>query len=549
MADQEQELKRVSSELEDLRGNMGQVMEILQVIRAKLDTQTTVVSEIVGPTIEPQPARTVPTTWPAYGLPPSFTPPVEGAPGFAQSTQQTAPLPTINENHPVVHTFAPPLVRAHVQPYFEDQQHAPDFSDEDDERKEDIIGMKENFQILEKRLRAMEGDQVFGATAKEMFLVSGLVIPAKFKTPDFDRYEGHSCPKTVTPNFIQSQALVYQPVQQAPVYQQAPAPPVYQQPRAQAPHPQNPPNQNRVQRGRLPFASIPMTYTELYPSLLQKGLVTPRPLGPPPNSLPPWYNPNAHFPFHGGSPGHDLEGCYALKHIVRDLVEKKILSFRDVGPNVKNNPLPAHGDVNAIEDASDVCIIKNVENVKTPLLALHARLVGARLIDTCHDNCEECVVHPRGCKVVQTDIQNLMDQGVLQICGPTTSEEVSVIEPVFNLPEPFEHQGGTLKYDITVVDGVVDGKPKAAESKKGLENVDTDITNIAGTSRMTRSGRIYTPNINVNPQEPTREATNVNPTPEHGGAQPAVQADEASEFLRIIKKSDYKIVDQLHQTP
>ncbi|KAI5438409.1 hypothetical protein KIW84_024235 [Lathyrus oleraceus] len=142
--------------------------------------------------------------------------------------------------------------------------------------------------------------------------------------------------------------------------------------------------------------------------------------------------------------------------------------------------MPAHGDVNAVEDASDVCIIKNVEDVKTPLLALHAGLVGARLIDTCHDNC---------------------------------------------------------------------GKPKAAESEKGLKNVDADITNIAGTSRMTRSGRIYTPNFNVNPQEPTREAANVNPTPEHGGAQPTVQTDEASEFLRIIKKSDYKIVDQLHQTP
>ena len=70
-----------------------------------------------------------------------------------------------------------------------------------------------------------------------------------------------------------------------------------------------------------------MTYTELYPSLLQKGLVTPRSLGPPPNPLPPWYNQDAHCPFHEGAPGHDLEGCYALKHIVRELVEKKILSF------------------------------------------------------------------------------------------------------------------------------------------------------------------------------------------------------------------------------
>lgn len=41
----------------------------------------------------------------------------------------------------------------------------------------------------------MEGDRVFGATAREMCLVSGLVIPTKFKTLEFDRYEGHTCPK------------------------------------------------------------------------------------------------------------------------------------------------------------------------------------------------------------------------------------------------------------------------------------------------------------------------------------------------------------------
>lgn len=59
-----------------------------------------------------------------------------------------------------------------------------------------------------------------------------------------------------------------------------------------------------------------MMYTELYPYVLQKGLVVPRPLGPSPDPFPPWYNPNAHFPFHEGAPGHDLEGCSALKHIV-----------------------------------------------------------------------------------------------------------------------------------------------------------------------------------------------------------------------------------------
>lgn len=175
-------------------------------------------------------------------------------------------------------------------------------------------------------------------------------------------------------------------------------------------------------------------YTELYPSLLQKGLVVPRPLGPPSDPLHPWYNPNAHCSFHEGAPRHDLEGCYALKHIVRELVEKKILSFKDLGPNVKSNPLPSHGTVNAIEEASDGDVIKDVANIKTHLLAFHARLGEVGLVSACHKYCEECAIHPRGCEIVRKDVQYSMNQGVLQVSSLARRDEVAVIEPFFNLP-------------------------------------------------------------------------------------------------------------------
>lgn len=41
----------------------------------------------------------------------------------------------------------------------------------------------------------MEGEDIFGDATKEMCFVSGLSIPTKFKTRDFDKYNGHSCPK------------------------------------------------------------------------------------------------------------------------------------------------------------------------------------------------------------------------------------------------------------------------------------------------------------------------------------------------------------------
>lgn len=106
-----------------------------------------------------------------------------------QSTQQVIPLPFATEAHPMVQTIVPPIIHTHVQPHFEYQHqiyHAPEYYVEEDERCNDIKGIQENYHILEKRLRAMEGDIVFSAASREMCLVSDLVISMKFKTPDFD---------------------------------------------------------------------------------------------------------------------------------------------------------------------------------------------------------------------------------------------------------------------------------------------------------------------------------------------------------------------------
>ncbi|XP_050889414.1 uncharacterized protein LOC127094647 [Lathyrus oleraceus] len=810
MAEQEQESARVRAELDEIKGGMSQMREMLQALTFRFEIpQATVISETTGPAVEVPPQRTLPSTLPPYGLPYDFVPRAEVVHEMGQSVQQAVPLPVYTDARPVIHTVVPPAAYARHAPHYEDQNHMYQTVDStvagDEVRFEDFIEVKENMQLLEKKFRDLEGDHVFGSAAKEMCLVSGLVIPAKFKTPDFDKYKGHTCPKShlimyyrkmaahveddklmihcfqdilsgapskwyisldqnrimcfqdlsdafikhykynmdmapdrrqlqsmfqhdkesfkeyaqrwrelasqvepplaekelaelfidtvqpqfyekmvgsaslgfselvaigarveygvrngklaavagtsnanpkkfsggfprkkegetnvvtagqgrapprrrpqqyppqqyvqqpipyqqpmypvqyapqpyvyaVTPAFNQQPAQAYQappvyrpaPVQQRaaapPAYQQAPATPVYQQPRAQAPR-QNAQNQNMRQGERATFNPIPMSYTELYPSLLQKGLVVPRPMGPPPDRLPPWYNPNAHCPFHEGAPGHDLESCYALKHRVRELIESKILSFKDMGPNVKNNPLPPHGDptVNAIEDASTVVMVEKVDDVKTPLAAFHARLVEAGLINVNHDNCEECATYPKGCQVVRDNIQDLMDKGVLQISSAVKNEDGLVIEPCFNLPEPveipyysrrvasenshpspveicmpapFPYESTKVvpwKYEITVMDKVVEGSADAEVT----EAVSEDVTNIAGMSRMTRSGRTYTPEFNVTPQGPDKESTVVTPTKEPE----VVQSEDAVEFLKLIKKSDYKVVDQLHQTP
>ena len=52
------------------------------------------------------------------------------------------------------------------------------------------------YHALEERLKAMECSKTSGFNAATMCLVPGIVIPPKFKVPDFDKYKGTTCPET-----------------------------------------------------------------------------------------------------------------------------------------------------------------------------------------------------------------------------------------------------------------------------------------------------------------------------------------------------------------
>jgi len=100
------------------------------------------------------------------------------------------------------------------------------------------------------------------------------------------------------------------------------------------------------------FTPIPMLYGDLLPSLIanQIAVVTLRRIYQSP--FPWWYNPNATRAYHGGTLGHSIEQCVALKHKVQSLIDVGWLTFQEDGPNVKTNPLANHGGstVNAIEE-------------------------------------------------------------------------------------------------------------------------------------------------------------------------------------------------------
>ena len=54
----------------------------------------------------------------------------------------------------------------------------------------------EKFDHIEEKLRVIEGGGNYAfADMAELCLVPDVVIPLKFKVPDFDKYKGTTCPK------------------------------------------------------------------------------------------------------------------------------------------------------------------------------------------------------------------------------------------------------------------------------------------------------------------------------------------------------------------
>ena len=54
----------------------------------------------------------------------------------------------------------------------------------------------ERLHALEEKFKSLEVHTTPGLDAVDMCLVPGLVVPRKFKVPDFGKYKGISCPRT-----------------------------------------------------------------------------------------------------------------------------------------------------------------------------------------------------------------------------------------------------------------------------------------------------------------------------------------------------------------
>ena len=77
------------------------------------------------------------------------------------------------------------------------QEQDYDFDQDEDQfsvqRSEPEVQVEDRkYQLLEERLKAVEGKGALGMDANDLGLVSGVKVPPKFKPPTFEKYNGTS---------------------------------------------------------------------------------------------------------------------------------------------------------------------------------------------------------------------------------------------------------------------------------------------------------------------------------------------------------------------
>ena len=123
-----------------------------------------------------------------------------------------------------------------------------------------------------------------------------------------------------------------------------------------------------------------MTYTELYPKLVQLGSLVPMDIPPMQPPYPRWYNKNARYDYHFGNRGHSTEDCTTLKRRVHDLIKAGALVFdnEDI-PDVNRNPLSDHQrpKVNAVESDPELLVEKDARAVHMSMETVYEALLKA----------------------------------------------------------------------------------------------------------------------------------------------------------------------------
>ncbi|XP_016721860.1 uncharacterized protein [Gossypium hirsutum] len=283
------------------------------------------------------------------------------------------------------------------------------------------------------------------------------------------------------------------------------------------------------------------------------------PLQPP---YPKWYDANAQCEYHAGITWHSIENCTSFKRCVERLIKAGVVKFDDT-PST-GNPLPSHTDkgVNAIIENMGRKVKLNIVEVRTPLKLVwkemqKRNLVPQGLRNKVQDTRNYCEFHYEKDHEIQNCIefralaQGLMDNKELEflesvkeedVCslgGESSEEGCRASRLVIIISKPI-----VIEVEARVTPRVIIQRPTAPPYKDSRRVPWNYNCSIAVSEK---EGSIDTPNTEVKPakgkpamlkQEIERSEPLVN--------EPVIE-NEAKEFLKFLRHSEYSVVEQLHQ--
>ncbi|KAA3466171.1 hypothetical protein EPI10_001285 [Gossypium australe] len=249
--------------------------------------------------------------------------------------------------------------------------------------------------------------------------------------------------------------------------------------------------------------------------------------GPPrQESITRWYDANAQCEY-AGITWHSIENCTMFKKVVEKLIKMGIVKFDDPPvPNAAGNPLPNHTDqgANGINEGGGRKVKYDVAEVKTPLRQVWKEMVERGLITL---NSKERAI-----------VQNLMDNKEMAFYEEIEGSEEREVAPRVIIQKPVvisyrDSKRVPWNYDCNVT---IQGKENPASASKEDQDVGSH----------TRSGRRYDL---VKGKAPIVEQEKEKSIEPESPVNEPMREEEAREFLKFLKHSEYCVVEQLHKQP
>ncbi|XP_039040654.1 uncharacterized protein LOC120178982 [Hibiscus syriacus] len=337
-----------------------------------------------------------------------------------------------------------------------------------------------------------------------------------------------------------------------------------------------PQNDNRQgardpRRGRPQFDPIPVTYKELFHDLYDRHLVSPYHVVPIQPPYPKWYDANVKCDYHGGNPGHSIENCTAFKKVVQALRRRNVINFGDSEQQkVAQNPLPNHAGagINTVVEEKGKRIVMDVSEVESPMLWVWCQMVKVGLLKpslSCDQYSSEEVCHYHNCaghNIQQCPdflkfVQGLMDKKEIEFFKEVTKKEKAeicasegsskgihsvgcpiVITPKNQVNErvapstPFPYKDSKQvpwRYDCQMREG--------AKQQEEINEV----------GHLTRSGRFFFKEPEKKIAAEKGKNVDVQIKEDKLIINELGSKDETMEFLKILKHSEFGVVEQLHK--